>query len=629
MTEGIVNSVLGKLADVVVKEVSCRHGIDQEMEKVSDELSRIQCFLKDADWKHITDARQKDWLEEVRNVTYSIEDVLDTFLLEVPQKPRSSRTKDTMMNWILKKIKEKIPVHKLVDGIKQIQTNLHEIQADRVTYGITFPGEDHRPNRLHVRPSVLYNIDPDIVGFEADRDYLVKKLLDETIKRRSGVSIWGPGGLGKSTLAQKVYNWIDVKAQFGVRIWVVISKAFDLTDTLRQIAGQLTLRYNQHELKIMETTDPFDEIRKFLKDTKYLIILDDVWSTNDIRDIIQFALPDENNGSRVLITTRMYPVAYGFTKSTDFMCEPYKLGILTDKLSKELLVKSAFPWGDLNVVPPDLSDILDQFIQKCDGLPLALKNLGGVLSVRYPSYPAWSTVLGNMSSYLEEILFTPLMAISYEDLPAVVQSCFMYFAAFPKDYNIHAPSLIQMWIAEDFIPHVNDRTLEESAEQVLEEIIGRNMVQFVYRSKDGSIKFIRVNNLFLDLAINKAKKKNFLVVYLNPDDQWNFGARRVAIHNLDCDVMLSKNLRTLLCFGNGRMPNCSKQRLLKVVSTGDGYDTKTELEMFMGLPYLRYLKLNGTLEAIGEQQNRNSIGSTLNQEQPGSIVESDKRLNHH
>ncbi|KAF3340637.1 Disease resistance protein RPH8A [Carex littledalei] len=135
------------------------------------------------------------------------------------------------------------------------------------------------------------------------------------------------------------------------------------------------------------------------------------------------------------------------------------------------------------------------------------------------------------------------------------------------------------------------------------------MVQVTSRSEDGSIKYCRIHDLLRDLALQKAKEDNFLIVYSHPDDQHNLCmARRVAVHNSDCDkLVMSQNLRTLLCFRTNCMPNCSKQKLLKVVNLDLDYGTKIELGMIEGLTQLRYLNLGSE---VVSHENR-SLGEVI------------------
>ncbi|XP_078158096.1 disease resistance protein RPP13-like [Carex rostrata] len=609
MAEGIVISVLGKLANVVVKEILLLHGVDQQVQRVRRQLGWIQAFLKDADKKKITDDTQKHWVEEVRDLAYSIEDVIDTFLLEFPdEKPRKSGMKEPIKR-IIKKTKNLSAIHKLVDDINQIETRMKEIEANRVSYGINNLGEGGGPIRLPVRPILLPDIDPDIVGFEADMNYLVKKLGDENIKRLIMVSIWGVGGLGKTTLTQKIYNCIDVKQIFEVRIWVTISQNFEIIGVINNIVRQLNVtiqqRNKERKAKTNGSTEEDEklinyvttkgveevvltEIHTFLSKNKYLLVLDDVWTSN-LWTQIGGAFPNKNNGSRVLITTRSYKVG----EETTLVCEQYKPAALTKELSRELLLKTTFP--DLDTKKDsfdDLSDILGQFIHKCEGLPLALVVLGGLLSNKEPTNDAWSTLFNTMRWHDQGKNCGEILATSYEDLPFALKSCFMYFAAFPEDYEIEAKTLVNMWIAEGFVTQEDGRTLAETAHSFLEELVKRSLVQMNYRSNDGSIEVIHLHDVLLELAINKAKEQKFLMVYSHPSEQKIVSkSRRVAIHNQDCDVQLSENLRTLLCFHNGHMPDCSKLRLLKVVSTGD-YNTIVDRQMFQGLQNLKYLRHN-------------------------------------
>ncbi|XP_078161528.1 disease resistance protein RPP13-like isoform X1 [Carex rostrata] len=613
MAETIVNLVLGKLADAVVKEVLHLYSVNKKVEKVGRELERIQAFLKDADKKQIKDERQKHWVKEVRDIAYSIEDAIDTFLMEIPQNPPKSGKRAAIKNFL--RITKKLPaVHNLVNEINQILEKMKEIEDSRVRYGINNLGDGSGDIKLPVRPLILPDIDPDIVGFKADQDRIVKKLLDETTKRRSVVSICGTGGLGKTTLAQKVYNCDDVVKQFKVRIWVAISDKFKVIDVSRKIAQQLKLGDQPNEIEVIlaeiykklgdqpnETEVILAEIYKSLGGKKYLIVLDDVWTT-DLWTQISAAFPDKNNGSRVLMTTRIADVPKGMDPNS----EPYMLKCLTKELSRELLLKIIFSNHDPNKISiDDLSDVLDQFVHMCGGLPLALVVLGGLLSKKPRTYAAWSSMSRTMRWHdVEGINLHEIIGTSYEHLSFAQKSCFMYFAAFPEDYTIDATSLLRMWIAEGFIPQEDNRTLEETAESFLEDLIQRSMVQVDSRSYVGSIKTLRIHDLLRDLALQKAKEENFLLVYTNPDDKMSLSrARRVAIHNLDCDqLLMSPNLRTLLCFYKGSIPNCSKQRLLKVVSIREKEENIIELGMFMGLTQLRYLSLAGRVSDNYDQE---------------------------
>ncbi|KAJ3708331.1 hypothetical protein LUZ61_012036 [Rhynchospora tenuis] len=565
MAESVVSFVVGKLGDAFVKEVLHLYGVSEQVEKVSRELIRMQVFLKDADTKRIVDERQKQWMKEVRDLAYDIEDVIDTFLSEAPEKKAGKR--EAVKRQFMK-IKKLPAVHMLGDEINKIEARIQEIEASRVRYGINnlgegIDGEIGQP----VKRIVLPDIDEEgIVGFEADRDEILSKLLDEKDKRRSVISIVGPGGLGKTTLARKVYNSEAVKNQFPIRIWVVISQTFNVIDILEKIATELKIGSPRN----LNDNDRLTQLHRSLAEKKYLIILDDIWEKN-LWNQIKEVFPDGKNGSRILITTRNVEVAL----AADPISVPYKLPFLNEESSLELFLKKALPNSNTDErYPDDLYNIGKQFAKKCGGLPLALIVLGGLLSRKQANYSIWSKVMQNMDWGTDGKECIAIIGSSYEDLPFVLKSCFIYFAAFPEDYEINATSLLRMWIAEGFIPQQENKTLEDTAEMFLEDLVQRSMIQVSKRDFDGSIKSCRIHDVMHDLAIHKAKEDNFLMVFPTVDDVKNCShTRRLAIHDTrplriqSCGELTASaypKLRSLIYYG--QLPNISQLMRLKVLS---------------------------------------------------------------
>jgi NB-ARC domain len=203
---------------------------------------------------------------------------------------------------------------------------------------------------------------------------------------------------------------------------------------------------------------------------RYLFVLDDVW-TDELWIHIEAALVDANNGSRVLVTSRDKNVA----KSADPSLDPYKLSLLSEEQGLQFLLKKAHYNPDLsiNAHSCDLIDIAKQLVKKYCGLPLALVVLGGLLSRKSSKYAGWNSLFQTLSWHTDGSQCTKVLATSYEHLPLALKYCFMYFAAFPEDYSIYAEELMRMWIAEGFIPQEENRTLEDTTERVLEDLVQR------------------------------------------------------------------------------------------------------------------------------------------------------------
>ncbi|KAJ3689740.1 hypothetical protein LUZ61_018904 [Rhynchospora tenuis] len=564
MAEGIVNFVLSKLGDAAVKEVLRLYGVSEQVEKMGRVLRWAQAFLKDADKSRGLNERQKYWVKLARDVTYDIEDVIDFYLsLELDAQERrasegfSAKVKNTIKRWLRKPTK--LPeLHSLGNKIEEIEKKIDEIERSTDIWGVNSLGDNdgglgiRRPKQIIVPD----NDDPDVVGFDKDKDNIVQKLLDQDSRRLHVISIVAQGGAGKTTLAKKVFNSPDIIRNFDLRLWITVSQSFELLGIMRSIAGQLKM-----EPPPSLEGYHLNNLYECLNGKRYIIILDDVWSENlwaELRKV----LPD-NNGSRVLMTSRSKDVGTRVDASHTL----YHLPLLDHELSLELFLKKALPQNPNEYYTDNLSEISKLFIKICGGLPLALVVLGGILSNEEPTYDSWERVMKRMNQHGVGNEVSDVLASSYDYLPFALKSCFMYFAAFPKNFEIEAISLQRMWIAEGLIPQDDGSTLEDTAKDFLEDLAKRNMIQVSQRAVcEGSITFCGMHDLMREVAIRKAHDEDFLTLCSNPDEQSFSEARRIAVHQSNCDELMERtnpNLRSL--FFSECIPNCSGHRYIKVI----------------------------------------------------------------
>ncbi|KAJ3685193.1 hypothetical protein LUZ61_014357 [Rhynchospora tenuis] len=574
MAEAIVHLVLNKLVEVAVTETLRLYGAGGQLDSLQSELRWIQAFLKDAEAKKNLDHRAKTWVSEVRDMAYKIEDVIDTFMAEVDDHKNRQGVINALKQ-VLRNPKKLPIVRKLTSEMDAIEIRLQKIKEFTERYGINrdlkedLSSNPSRPFKGVVLPD---QDDLDVVGLEADKEEIVKLLLDPNTPRRRVVSIVGQGGLGKTTLAKKAYNSDKVKKEFGIRVWLSISQQFEFINVLSMVLEGIR-PLNEDEKAFLK--DPKSQPRavqhfarqlnSLLKEQRYLIIMDDVW-TPDLWDQVKDVLPNTENGSRVLVTTRISEIA---TKA-DSTCDPYNMRYLRVEESQELLLKNAFPFQDPKAYLDSLSDLPKKFAQKCGNLPLALKVVGGRLSRELPTYNSWHKILQKLNWHDgDEKNCTDILATSYEDTPAYLKPCFMYFAIYPEDCRIKVKPLIRMWVSEGFIPEKNGTTMEETAEDYLEELVQRSMIQVVERHLNGSIKYCRVHDLLRDLAIEKAKENNFLQIISNQSDTWcgsSTTVRRAALLSNSKDIMqfTGPNLRSLFYFDNDT-ENFSFSTTLKIL----------------------------------------------------------------
>ncbi|KAG1347822.1 putative disease resistance protein RGA3 [Cocos nucifera] len=311
----------------------------------------------------------------------------------------------------------------------------------------------------------------DIVGSEIEQhtQRLVKLLIKDDRRRNILVfAIVGAGGIGKTTLAKRIYNDRTIEG-FPVKKWVCVSQDFDDINLLKDIYGG-----TKDDLAGDQSRSSLEpKVESSLGGKKLFLVLDDVWTAKVWCDLLCNTLKSCAAGSRILVTTRNEQIAKQMMAVNTHH---------VNKLSLEdgwlLLCKKVALTGEEGEIQ-HLKDIGMEIVKKCDGLPLAIKAVAGVLCTKERTRRAWSGVLESTawstSGLPEEV--KGALYLSYEDLPRHLKQCFIYCSLFPEDYTLRMDYITQLWIAEGFVKAEGSSTMEETAKEYYRELIMRNLLQ--------------------------------------------------------------------------------------------------------------------------------------------------------
>ncbi|KAL9142736.1 hypothetical protein ABFS82_14G190600 [Erythranthe guttata] len=512
MAEVAISFTVEKLGSMLVHKVAFLQGVAKEVKWLKEELQRMQCFLKDAEEKQGNDELIRKWISDIRDVAQDAEDVIETFILKVDAPRRRSRG--------LLETCACLPDHvyhldMVGEEIESIRSRLKNISKGCDRYGIQSLGERTMTTMTSSegvqwrRQLSHWQKDKDVVGLEADVESVLHNIV---FTKRKGLvigSIVGMGGIGKSTLARIVYNNDTVVNQFERRAWVCISSEFSPKEIIKEVVLQL-LEPSEDKLKVLEIMErsPLEHLKSMvherLQGKPYFIILDDVWESAHWQSLTSAFPNEEDKTSILLLTTRKLSV------TKDDQIYAHKIKTLNREKSWELFLKKAFT-GNNGQCPEELKATARDILQKCNGLPLAITVMGGLLKKHGQSKDEWTKVLKGMNSHLKtgESSVSHIMELSYHDLPPQLKSCFLCLGFFKEDATIRAEKLIQVWIAQGLIPPKEDKdeTMEEIARDYLDELINRNMIQVKDTTKDDRVKNCLIHDFLHDLAITKAKEE--------------------------------------------------------------------------------------------------------------------------
>ncbi|XP_058112032.1 putative disease resistance RPP13-like protein 3 [Magnolia sinica] len=510
--------------------------------------NELKALLKDVDG--MRGYNESVQLIEVAN---NIKNVIDSFIFKIAeQRGATSAGLMSYQSTFNSGIKDIPAIEDLGKKIFDLKRRLDEILSNRSQYGIhniQARGEastSSNQSQIQREKRAPIVAEAEVFSFEDETRTLVERLIPGDM-RRVVISITGIRGTSKTTLAKEVYH--HVRKSFGVRFWVNAPQEYLVRDIL--LACIISICRWRGSMESDSEEDLRRKLSWYLERMRYLVVIDGIWS-REAWDGLVTAFPDCENGSRVLLTTHNEEVAkYADTQST-----PHKLHILNENESWTLFCKKALLENPSPACLPNLEELGRRMVAKCGGLPLAITVLGGVLSRKEKSVYKWEKVLRSVEWWLhqsEEDAILGILALSYDDLPYYLKPCSLYFGAFLEHSEICVDELIRICIAEGFVQRRGEKEMEDVAEDYVEELISRSMIQVAERKSNGMVKKCWIHDQLRDLAISKAESERFLYVYGNKAPTSSIMADRLAMTSGDISNCISLNsstahLRSLLDF---------------------------------------------------------------------------------
>uniref|UniRef100_A0A1U7WJ47 LOW QUALITY PROTEIN: late blight resistance protein R1-A-like n=1 Tax=Nicotiana sylvestris TaxID=4096 RepID=A0A1U7WJ47_NICSY len=475
---GYVDFLLNNLKEFQGRYANSLASIRIQLQIIEKELESLQPFLKAvAEEQHNKLETLQDYATELISKAYEVEYVVDAYISkEVPHW--------CLGRWLLD----------IVEEITRIKVEVAEIQEKKMVEDIMNASTARMSSNLARTP----RMNEEIVGFED----VIEKLRDQLIKGTKGrdvISIVGMPGLGKTTLAYRLYSDRFVVSHFDIRAQCCVSQVYSRKHLLLEILRDATNEHSKHREK--RDDELADELRKTLYSKRYLILIDDVWEASAWDDLIG-CFQDANNGSRIILTTRNHELA----NYTRFQSDPLSLRMFDDVESWKLLETKVF--GE-DSCPPLLMNIGQQITKECGQLPLSIVLVAGILVETEQKAECWEEIANNLGPHIHSDS-RAIIEQSYQILPYHLRPCFLYFGAFLEDSVINVSKLTWLWISEGFVKSCEGKSLEDIAEGYLENLIGRNLVMGT-RSSGGNIKACHIHDLLHDFCKERAKEENLLL----------------------------------------------------------------------------------------------------------------------
>ncbi|XP_031108652.1 putative late blight resistance protein homolog R1B-17, partial [Ipomoea triloba] len=544
------------------------------IESLRDKIRNLQAFLEDSQNNNISKMTRRALESEIGGVARDAEDKIESELQNLIMSKNSKITPPKKAESLYKTLKQVNRNITSIEGRIQIESkNNHSApepqRIENIKVG-SFSKRSSEPTEVNV-----------MVGCDDQFDTIVSKLT--SLSKQLQVVV-GMGGIGKTTLIKKVYEDAAIVSYFDVRAWATVSQQHNLREMLIGLLGSdVTNGVDNNHLA--------NQLRQKLMGQKYLIVMDDIWET-EAWDDIHRCFPEDFNGSRILLTTRLKQIAdYSAGSGNNNL---HYMQFLNPHESWSLFYKKVFEEKNF---PIEFETIARGIAEKCQGLPLTIVVVAGLLtSFNEPSPTQWENIAENLNSFLntnQEEKCSKILSLSYDHLPLHLKVCFLYFGVFPEDSMICVKKLIMLWVAEGFLKLERSEIMEQICETYLQDLVDRGL-------------YCKLHDLLHNFCMEVARREKLLNV-INENNVEVARVQNLGYESLEpklacsCRQVWIKKLaefRSILYFpkASGLLANYSSQtfpsypKLLRVLdlSLCDLVDIPSEI---VNLICLRYLAL--------------------------------------
>ncbi|KAL4614017.1 hypothetical protein ACB092_07G025000 [Castanea dentata] len=437
LLSSLVSSIMRSLNTLALKEFGIAWGLGTELNKLESTLSTIQAALQDAEEKQWNSEAVRNWLRKLKDAAYDADN-------------RERLIFRMKMAHKLKNVKDRL------EAIS-VERSFHLREGDIKTEAFDV---EKRQTSSFVNESKIY-------GRAEEKEKIIEVLLTNVSDQDNLAiyAVWGMGGLEKTTLAQLVYNDARVESHFELRIWAIIESIDSSACNLLEL-------------------DPLQQyLQEKLHGRRFLLVLDDVWNENHEewdrhKHMLMCGMP----GSMVIVKTRIEKIA----RMMATVLPIHHIGFLSNNDSWSLFKGRAFAMERVEM-NTELELIGKEIVKKCGGVPLAIKALGSLMSLKRRK-------IGWLS---DSILLA--LRLSYHHLPPHLRQCFAFCCVFPKDHKLEMDKLIQLWMANGFIPFKGPSELYDFGVGIFNELVWRSFFQDVKEQYPGYIT-CKMHDLMHDLA---------------------------------------------------------------------------------------------------------------------------------